>query len=152
MELNSKKTQKLKRFDDFRMLLIVMSITTSIGLSTYSGINLWGTLMYFVSSIIFWTFGHLIGSNPLFRHHEIAMKITAWVLVLLVTSSTIAKFALKVTILNLAAKIPIAIVTSVLTLAMYYWFGELVPSELRRKYMRLALIMPILFLGGYFAF
>jgi len=128
--------EKLKRFDDvFRMLLVVMTISMSIGLSTYSGFNLWLTLLYFVLSITFWTFAHLLGSNPLHTDLEICVKIYAWTLALLVTMSALAKSALKVSVLDFATKIPIAIVTLVFTIMAYHWLGELIPPDVRRRYM-----------------
>jgi len=153
MELNKEKAEKVKRFDDaFRMLLMVMTITTSIGLSTYTGLNLWVTLLYFVMPLVFWVLGHLVGSNPLFDDLEIVMKITAWVLALLMTTSTFAKFALKAALLESVAKIPIVAITSVLTFATYCWFGDLIPSYIRRKYLFMNLTLLLLFFGGYFTF
>ena len=153
MEHREEKAEKLKRFDDaFGMLLIVMSITTSIGLSIYSVLDLRVALGYFVASLGFWMTAHLAGSNPLFDDLEIVMKLTAWVLALLVTGSTFAKFALKVSILDFGAKVLVSTVTLTLSFAIYWWFGELISSGMRRKYRRLNFVLLILFLGGYLTF
>jgi hypothetical protein len=124
-ETEEKKVDKLKRFDEvFRMLLLVMTITTSIGLSSYRGIDLSFTLLYLLMALGLWMFSNLIGSNTSFSRLEILFKIHAWVLALLVTMSTFGKFWLKVSELNPTAKIPISVFTFILAFASYHYFDD----------------------------
>lgn len=151
--METERADRLKRFDDvFKMLLVVMTITTSIGLSTYSGVNLWSTLAYFIMSLAFWMVGHMIRSNSLFVYHEIMMKLYAWSIGLLVTASTYAKFALKVSTLDWVAKIPVFTITLALSLVTFKWFKESVPSHMSRAYVRAISIILILYSAGYIVF
>lgn len=150
MAQNEELVEKLKRFDDvFSMLLLVMTVTTSIGLNTYSGLDLWLTLGYLVVSLGLWALGHSVGFNSLFRSLEASIKQTAWVLALLVTGSTFAKFALRTSMLNLGARLLVFLVTLALTIVAYYWFGESISPHTRRRFMRVNLILLAWFLGSY---
>ena len=152
-EEKKKIADKLKRFDEvFRMLLLVMTVTTSIGLSSYSEINLFGTLVYFVMALGFWMLGNLLGSNVFMRDLEIILKLNAWFLVLLLTASTFAKFGLKITLLDPLTKIPIAVSTFMLTILAYNYFEDIIDPDTRHKYLRVHLYFIALFLGGYFVF
>jgi len=149
MSHDEKRTEKMKRFDDaFRMLLIVMTVTTSIGLSTYEGLSLQFALAYLVMSLIFWVAGHLLGSNPIFGGVEIGLKINAWITAFLVTTSTLAKFALRVPVLDLGPKIFIFIVAGALAFATYSWFESYLLPEARRRYMKATLTIIFFLLGG----
>lgn len=133
-EEKTKRADKLKRSDDvFKMLLVVMSTTTSFGLTTYSGIDLWRTIGYFLASVCLWMIAHLAASSPRF-HGEIYFKVTAWFLALLVTTATFGKFLLKVSILDSTAKLVVVLVTFVLIIFVLNWFGELIPAYQRRRF------------------
>lgn len=135
-EEQEKKTNKLKRFDEvFKMLLLVMTITTSIGLSSYTEIDLFFTLLYLVTAPSLWMLGNLIGSNPLSSEWEILFKIHAWVLALLVTMSTFAKFWLKVSELNSIIKLPISFFTFILTFWLYQYFNEAIGERNRKRHL-----------------
>jgi len=145
-EEETRISHRLKRFDDvFRMLLLVMTITTSIGFTTYSGITLWGTLTFLVMALALWSLGHLTPT----RHLEIVVKLFAWSATLLVTTSTFAKFALKVSTLDDMTKISVAVLSFILTVAAYLWFRSSIPSYTRRRYGPLILLLPLFYLAGY---
>ena len=133
-EEKTRKTDKLKRSDDvFKMLLVVMSTTTSFGLTTYSGIDLWRTIGYFLASISFWMVAHLGATSSRF-YHEIDFKVYAWFLALLVTTATFTKFWLKASILDSTAKLCVVLITWILACFVINWFGELVPARERRRF------------------
>jgi len=97
---DEKEAEKVRRFDDvFRMLMVVMSITTSVGLSLYK-IDLRPALDYFLLSLGFWMFAHLTGSNEPLKNLEKEFKITSWFFALLVAGSTLAKFSEKSAVLG----------------------------------------------------
>jgi len=146
-------SDKLKRFDDvFRMLILVMTITVSIGFRTYTGLNLWGTLGYFIMSLSFWMLAHIVGSNSLYSDLEVSMKLNAWVLASLVTASTFAKFGLKTETLDLIMKIPIVAFALVFYLMLDCWLEELMSSRQRRKWFRVNTVLLGCYLAGYFSF
>lgn len=148
-EEETRISHRLKRFDDvFKMLLLVMTITTSIGFTTYSGITLWGTLIFLVMALGLWSLGHLTS----IQHLEIVVKLFAWSATLLVTTSTFAKFALKVSTLDDVTKIPVAALSFILTFAVYLWFRSSIPLHTRRRYIPFALLLPLLYFGGYVTF
>jgi len=142
------ESEKLKRFDDiFRMLVIVMTITTSIGLSTYK-IGLLSSLPYFVMALAFWMLGHLAGSSKLFRNIEAQAKVIGWFLALLVTASTLSKFILNEPSLGYYEKVGIGVFAYLLTAPAYYWFSEFVPPARRRIYLLLLSVIMWAFVGG----
>lgn len=150
--LRKKKTDKVRRFDDiFRMLLLVMTVTISIGLNTYSGINLWSTLGYFLMALTLWMFGHLIGSNEFHEDDEIVFKLTAWTFALLVTAVVLTKFTLKVSELGYVVKILIFLITIFVTLLVYSWFRELIHPIARRKFVLNIATILIIYGYGYIA-
>jgi len=146
-------TEKMKRFDDvFKMIVTVMAITTSIGLKMYSGINLLMTLAYFIMALGIWMFGHLTGSKSILWDLEIPIKLTALLLSLLVTSSTIIKFAFGIYILDFVWKILVVIVTAIITYGVYRWFGVKFSPKTGRQYKYLWGMILVMFLGGYLRF
>jgi len=152
MSRDEKIAEKMKRFDDvFRMLLLVMTVTTSIGLSTYEGLSLTVALVYLVMALFFWMLGHLFGSNLLFRDFEILTKINGWVIAFLVTATTFAKFALGKSILDLTPKLGIFVIAGVLALATYFWFDSYILPERRRTYMIATLTIIVFSLTGSFS-
>jgi len=152
MSRDEKIAEKMKRFDDvFRMLLLVMTITTSIGLSTYEGLSLTAALVYLVMALFFWMLGHFFGSNPLFRDFEILSKINGWVIAFLVTATTFAKFALNRSILDLAPKLIIFFTAGALALMTYLWFESYILPETRRRYMLATMTIIVFSLTGSFS-
>jgi hypothetical protein len=140
---------KLKRFDEvFRMLLLVMTITTSIGLSSYTGLDLFFTLVYFITSLCLWMFANLVGTNVRMYELEVFFKLHAWVLALLVTLSTFARFTLKVSSLNPMTKLVISIATFTVTFLSYRYFEDTTDSHNRRRHFIIDFVILSWFLGN----
>jgi hypothetical protein len=147
-----KEVEKVRRFDDvFRMLIVVMSITTSVGLSLYK-IDLFPALAYFLLSLGFWMFAHLSGSNELLKKSEIELKITSWFFALLVTGSTLAKFAEKSVVLDNYAKGAVSIIALGSTYLLYLWFVDVIPSKKRMLYTMMIYLVLGAFTLGYLGF
>lgn len=147
-----KEAEKVRRFDDvFRMLMIVMSITTSVGLSLYK-IDLVPALAYFFLSLGFWMVAHLMGSNMLYRDLEIGLKITSWSFALLVTGSTLTKLYEKSTVLENYARVAIGVIVFLSTILLFRWFGEIIPLRKRWQYILLFFVIVSYFIIGSLGF
>jgi hypothetical protein len=145
------ESEKLKRFDDiFRMLVVVMTVTTSIGLTTYK-IELLSSLPYFVMALAFWMLGHLAGSDERFREIEAQAKVIGWFLALLVTASTLGKFILKEPSLGSYEKLGIGLFAYLLTAPLCYWFSESISPKRRRNYLLLLTVILWAFVVGTLA-
>ena len=125
---------RLKRFDDvFKMLLVIISITVSVGYNNFSGIKLWNTFFFLFFALAFWIFGHVVGDFNSYPEGEPFIKLMAWSTAMLTATIVFYKFSFQVSILDFSGMAICGVIAFVLTLLAYIWLRNLLSRFHRRN-------------------
>jgi hypothetical protein len=139
-------SEKIKRFDDiFKMLLLILTITISVGSTAFENINLLSVLGFIVAPLVLWIIGHAFGSNPEYIDSETQFKLLAWGFESLAIPIVAFKFILGGLTLSYELVALCSLISFGLTVLPYVWLKEFLSDMQRRTFLRnlLALFMVI---------
>lgn len=142
--------ETFRRFDDiYRMFLLVVTITISIGSISYNSalkIDLWSGLGFILLSLVTWMIGHAIGEGDN-RQFSLLLKMYAWISVSLVAFTTFLKFWLNTSTLGSSLVLMSVVFSLIATLLPFLWLSKTLSQSAK---LNIAILVFIGFVGLFF--